>query len=84
MDYYDLGSYTRKVTTAVPEAQLWFDRGLNWLFGFNHAEAIACFRKALAQLRRSASPKPDSEGVGGANRLCFRGSGGPLVQNSDE
>jgi tetratricopeptide (TPR) repeat protein len=47
MDYYDLGSYTRKVTTAVPEAQLWFDRGLNWLFGFNHAEAIACFKKAL-------------------------------------
>jgi tetratricopeptide (TPR) repeat protein len=47
MDYYDLGSYTRKVTTAVPDAQLWFDRGLNWLFGFNHAEAIACFQKAL-------------------------------------
>ena len=47
MDYYDLGPYTRKVTTAVPEAQLWFDRGLNWLYGFNHAEAIACFRKAL-------------------------------------
>ena len=49
MDYYDLGSYTRKVTTAVPEAQLWFDRGLNWLFGFNHAEAIACFQKALGR-----------------------------------
>ena len=47
MDYYDLGSYSRTVTTAVPEAQLWFDRGLNWLFGFNHAQAIACFRKAL-------------------------------------
>jgi len=31
----------------VPEAQLWFDRGLNWLYGFNHAEAIACFKKAL-------------------------------------
>ena len=28
MDYYDLGSYSRKITTAVPEAQLWFDRGL--------------------------------------------------------
>ena len=27
MEYYDLGSYTRKVTTAVPDAQLWFDRG---------------------------------------------------------
>ena len=47
MDYYDLGSYTRKVTTATPEAQLWFDRGLNWLFGFNHGEAIKCFQKAL-------------------------------------
>ena len=47
MDYYDLGSYSRTITTAVPEAQLWFDRGLNWLFGFNHAEAIACFQKAL-------------------------------------
>ncbi len=47
MDYYNLGSYSRPVTTAAPEAQLWFDRGLNWLFGFNHGEAIACFQKAL-------------------------------------
>ncbi len=36
-----------KVTTSLPEAQLWFDRGLNWLFGFNHGEAIKCFHKAL-------------------------------------
>ena len=47
MAYFDLGSYTRKVTTAVPDAQIWFDRGLNWLYGFNHAEAIACFKKVL-------------------------------------
>jgi tetratricopeptide (TPR) repeat protein len=47
MDYYDLGSYTRKITTTAPEAQLWFDRGLNWLYGFNHAEAIACFKRSL-------------------------------------
>ena len=47
MDYYNLGSYSRPITTAAPEAQLWFDRGLNWLFGFNHGEAIACFQKAL-------------------------------------
>ena len=47
MEYYDLGSYSRKIATAVPDAQLWFDRGLNWLFGFNHAEAIACFKKVL-------------------------------------
>ncbi len=47
MSYFDLGPYSRKVTTSSPEAQLWFDRGLNWLFGFNHGEAIKCFRKAL-------------------------------------
>src|SRR5690242_6925084 len=46
-DYYDLGVYKRRITTRSPEAQLWFDRGLNWLFGFNHAEAIKCFRKSL-------------------------------------
>lgn len=47
MTYFDLGPYSRKITTSSPDAQLWFDRGLNWLFGFNHAEAIKCFRKAL-------------------------------------
>lgn len=46
MDYYDLGAYSRPVTTKSAEAQVWFDRGLNWLFGFNHAEAIKCFAKA--------------------------------------
>jgi tetratricopeptide (TPR) repeat protein len=49
MDYpYDLGSYARKVTTASAEAQRWFDRGLNWCFGYHHEEAVACFEKALA------------------------------------
>jgi tetratricopeptide (TPR) repeat protein len=33
--------------TSSPQTQLWFDRGLNWLYGFNHAEAIKCFEKAL-------------------------------------
>jgi len=49
MDYpYDLGRYSRKVATRSAEAQLWFDRGLNWIYGFNHKEAIACFEKAIA------------------------------------
>ncbi len=48
MEYYDLGNYTRSVTTGSPTAQLWFDRGLNWIFAFNHEEAIVCFNKALA------------------------------------
>jgi tetratricopeptide (TPR) repeat protein len=47
MTYFDLGPYGRKITTSSPDAQLWFDRGLNWLFGFNHGEAIKCFQKAL-------------------------------------
>src|SRR5437762_226211 len=40
MTYFDLGRYNRKITTSSAEAQLWFDRGLNWVFGFNHTEAI--------------------------------------------
>lgn len=47
MEYFDLGNYSRTVTTSSPEAQIWSDRGLNWLFGFNHGEAIKCFKKAL-------------------------------------
>jgi tetratricopeptide (TPR) repeat protein len=49
MTYYDLGAYSRPITTKSAEAQVWFDRGLNWVFGFNHAEAIKCFGKALEQ-----------------------------------
>lgn len=48
MDYYDLGSYSRPVSTSSKDAQTWFDRGLAWTYAYNHEEAIACFRKALA------------------------------------
>jgi len=48
VDYgFDLGPWTRAVTTASPEAQTWFDRGLNWTFAYNHEEAVACYRRAL-------------------------------------
>ncbi len=46
-EYYDLGSHTRKITTTSAAAQIWFDRGLNWCYGFNHEEAIVCFENAL-------------------------------------
>ena len=46
MEYFDLGSYSLPVTTSSKEAQTWFDRGLNWTFGYNHNEAVACFEKA--------------------------------------
>lgn len=45
--YYDLGDFTRPITTKSPDAQKWFDRGLLWSYGFNHAEAIKCFQKAI-------------------------------------
>ncbi len=47
MDYpYDLGRFSLPVSTRSVEAQLWFDRGLNWTFGYNHEEAVVCFEHA--------------------------------------
>ncbi|MEM7598812.1 MAG: hypothetical protein AAF382_14045 [Pseudomonadota bacterium] len=46
-DYFDLGGFTFPVTTSSDRAQLWFDRGLLWVFGFNHDEALSCFDHAL-------------------------------------
>ena len=42
-DYYDLGPYSRKVSTESEDAQRWFDRGLNWLYAFNQEDAARCF-----------------------------------------
>ncbi|MCX4911475.1 hypothetical protein [Streptomyces sp. NBC_00878] len=48
MDYYDLGTHGRPVTTSSPEAQRWFDRGLVWSYAFHHEEAVSCFEAAVA------------------------------------
>lgn len=40
------GAHVRPVTTASPEAQRYFDQGLNFLYAFNHDEAIRSFRSA--------------------------------------
>ena len=47
-DYFDLGSYSRDVTTTSADAQTWFNRGLVWAYGFNHEESVACFEQAIA------------------------------------
>jgi hypothetical protein len=47
MDRFNLGSHSRPISTVSPEAQRWFDLGLNWCYGFNKAEGAKCFRKAL-------------------------------------
>ncbi|EED15679.1 TPR domain protein [Talaromyces stipitatus ATCC 10500] len=46
-NYFDLGSYHRPVTTDSESAQIWFNRGLIWTFGFNHEEAVTCFKNAI-------------------------------------
>ncbi|MEL6513817.1 MAG: hypothetical protein AAFQ69_10010 [Pseudomonadota bacterium] len=43
---FDLGSYSRPAS-SVTAAQTCFDRGLVWLFAYNHEEAIICFEKAI-------------------------------------
>ena len=47
MDRFNLGTHTRKISTASPEAQRWFNLGLNWCFGFNLEEGVKCFQRAL-------------------------------------
>ncbi|KAL2813844.1 hypothetical protein BJX63DRAFT_207876 [Aspergillus granulosus] len=47
-EYYDLGSFQRPITTSSPDAQIWFNRGLVWVYAFNHAEGVYCFRQAIA------------------------------------
>ena len=42
----DLGNYTRKITTKNPKAQRYFNQGLAYLHGFNHASAIRSFQEA--------------------------------------
>ena len=49
MDYpYDLGRFGLPVSNGNADAQLWFDRGLNWTFGYCHDEAVVCFQRAAA------------------------------------
>jgi tetratricopeptide (TPR) repeat protein len=43
-----LGSWSRPVSHATPEAQQWFDQGLALVFGFNHDESIRSFGYASA------------------------------------
>ncbi len=41
-----MGSHRRPVTTDSTEAQAYFDQGLNWLYSFNHDEAVRSFTRA--------------------------------------
>ncbi|TGO89806.1 hypothetical protein BPOR_0093g00170 [Botrytis porri] len=47
-EYYNLGSFKQEISTKSKDAQVWFNRGLTWVYAFNHAEAAACFEQAIA------------------------------------
>jgi tetratricopeptide (TPR) repeat protein len=51
---YDIGGFTRPITTKSAEAQRYFDQGLALLFAFNHDEAIRAFQ-AAAELDPAAA-----------------------------
>ena len=41
-----MGNHRHPIVTASSEAQLYFDQGFNFVFGFNHEEAVRSFRRA--------------------------------------
>lgn len=47
-EYYNLGSFGHTITTNCADAQIWFNRGLTWVYSFNHVEGSYCFEKAIA------------------------------------
>ncbi|WP_425043702.1 hypothetical protein [Primorskyibacter sp. S87] len=46
MTEFDLGTYSRAITTRSESAKKQFDQGLVWLYGYNHEAAAACFEQA--------------------------------------
>ncbi|MHC5063604.1 MAG: tetratricopeptide repeat protein, partial [Planctomycetota bacterium] len=44
--FMGMGSHGHEITTTSHEAQRYFNQGLNWLYAFNHDEAVRSFTKA--------------------------------------
>ncbi|PYX28454.1 MAG: hypothetical protein DMG77_15795 [Acidobacteria bacterium] len=51
-----LGHHQHPISTTNPEAQKYFDQGLNLVFGFNRAEAVRSFRRAAQLDPQAAMP----------------------------
>ncbi|MFT5422925.1 MAG: tetratricopeptide (TPR) repeat protein [Phycisphaerales bacterium] len=51
-----MGDRTRPITTTSPEAQVFFDQGMAWMYAFNHDEAIRSFAKAAELDPNAAMP----------------------------
>ncbi|KAI2603156.1 TPR domain protein [Hypoxylon fragiforme] len=46
--YFNLGTYSRPVSSPSAAARTWVNRGLIWSYGFNHEESVKCFERAIA------------------------------------
>lgn len=54
--YAGLDTFGKTITTDSPEAQRWFDQGMQLLYGFNHDEAVRSFKEAAARDSDAAMP----------------------------
>ena len=54
--YAGFGGYQRPITTDSPEAQAWFNQGIQLMYGFNHDEAIRSFHAAAQADPGAAMP----------------------------
>ncbi|OJJ30814.1 hypothetical protein ASPWEDRAFT_44798 [Aspergillus wentii DTO 134E9] len=46
-EYYNLGSFGHPISTTSADTQTWFNRGLVWVYSFNHVEGAYCFEQAI-------------------------------------
>lgn len=44
--YSGFGNYERPISTSSPDAQRWFNQGMQLTYGFNHDEAVRSFQQA--------------------------------------
>ena len=51
-----VGNVHHPISTSSPEAQRFFDQGLDFLYGFNHDEAVRSFERAAALDAKAAMP----------------------------
>lgn len=54
--YEGFGNYTRAITTDSPQAQRWFNQGMQLTYGFNHDEAVRSFEQAALADPDAAMP----------------------------
>ena len=51
-----MGNHRHPIATSQPEAQRFFDQGFNFVFGFNHEEAVRSFKQAAELDPRAPMP----------------------------